>query len=266
MKRGAISNLLRKLRLIYITDWIQFYWQRFKNRKVNTAFKKAHPNVAIPPDYLLYESFQIHYPKYYIKSQEAAKNLVAHFTKHIPLNNKKVLDWGCGPARILRHLPELMDQGCSFYGTDYNTKTINWCSENLPNIQFNNNTLSASLPYDDNYFDIIYGLSIFTHLSAAMHTNWFNELYRILKPGGIMLITTQGTIYKDKLTAKERLDFDAGKLVVRGQVKEGHRTYSAFQPKPFMLDLVKQTEILEHIEQPVQGKWYPQDIWILRKN
>ena len=265
MKRGAISNLLRKLRLIYFTDWLQFYWQRFKHRKVNREFKKTYPDVAIPPDYLLYESFQIHYPKYYIKSREAAKDLVLRFKNHTTLDNKKVLDWGCGPARILRHLPELMDDNCTFYGTDYNSKSIEWCSENLPNIQFNNNKLSADLPYENDYFDIIYGLSIFTHLSAKMHTNWFNELYRILKPGGIMLITTQGDIYKDKLTDSEREVFNSGNLVVRGKVKEGHRTYSAFQPKTFMLNMVKPAEVLEHIEQPVKGKWYPQDIWILRK-
>ena len=80
-----------------------------------------------------------------------------------------------------------------------------------------------------------------------------------------MLITTQGDIYKDKLTDSEREVFNSGNLVVRGKVKEGHRTYSAFQPKTFMLNMVKPAEVLEHIEQPVKGKWYPQDIWILRK-
>jgi len=55
-------------------------------------------------------------------------------------------------------------------------------------------------------------------------------------------------------------------LVVRGKVKEGHRTYSAFQPKGFMINLFNNVEILEHIEtRPGQGAWLPQDIWIIKK-
>jgi ubiquinone/menaquinone biosynthesis C-methylase UbiE len=67
-----------------------------------------------------------------------------------------------------------------------NNKTITWSRQNLKGISFNQNTLQANLPYSDNYFDIIYGISIFTHLSQQMHYDWYNELERILKPNGII--------------------------------------------------------------------------------
>ena len=65
MKRGQISNVIRKLRLIYWTDWARFYLQKFKNQKINSEFKKNNPDVVLPPDYLMYESFQVNYNKYY---------------------------------------------------------------------------------------------------------------------------------------------------------------------------------------------------------
>ncbi len=114
--------------------------------------------------------------------------------------------------------------------------------------------------------DVIYGNSIFTHLSEQMHYDWFHELHRVLKPNGIMLLTTQGDNFKIKLTSAENKNYDDNQLVVRGNVKEGHRTYSAFHPNGFMKKLFQEVEILEHIElQSNTAGWVPQDIWIVKK-
>ncbi len=266
MNKGKVSNILRKLRLIYVLDRFRFYLQKFKNRHVNREFKKNHPEIKLPPDYLIYESFQIHYPKYYNESKDSAIGIVNLIKKHIQLRDKKILDWGCGPGRLIRHLPEVVGNGCRYFGTDYNTKSIEWCKMNLPGIEFNVNSLEADLPYSDDFFDVIYGISIFTHLSEQMHVSWMNELNRIIKPGGVMYLTTQGDNFRIKLTEVEREKYDKGELVVRGNVKEGHRTYSAFQPKKFMEDLFSEHEILEHIKkQPGNKLWLPQDTWIVRK-
>jgi len=136
----------------------------------------------------------------------------------------------------------------------------------LPDIRFNNNTLKADLPYSDNFFDIIYGISIFTHLSEQLHYDWYNELYRVLRPNGIIFLTTQGNNFKVKLTDSELDKYNNDELIVRGKTKEGHRTYSAFHPTRFMEKLFNNVEILEHIEdKPENRKCLPQDIWLLKK-
>ncbi|MDX9914076.1 MAG: class I SAM-dependent methyltransferase [Candidatus Moranbacteria bacterium] len=266
MKKTQISNLLRKLRLLYFMDWIRFNIQKFKNRKINKDFKIKNPDAILPPDYLIYESFQMNYFKYYTESIETAKLLKSYFSKYIELKGKRILDWGCGPGRVIRHLPNVIGLECEYFGTDYNKKSIDWCTKHLTGIQFNNNSLNAKLPYDDNSIDIIYGISIFTHLSEQLHYEWYNELYRILKPKGIMYLTTQGDNFKVKLTDLELIKYHNNQLIVRGNVKEGHRTYSTFHPQGFMKKLFSNIEILEHIEtKPEIGKWLPQDIWILKK-
>ncbi len=266
MNKGQISNLLRKLRLIYLLDRVRFNIEKFRNRNVNRKFKKENPDIPLPPDYLIYESFQINYTKYFTESCDTAKEIAGYIQKHIQLKSKKILDWGCGPGRVIRHLPEVIGNSCAYFGTDYNEKSIEWCSKNLPGIEFNRNSLEADLPYNDNFFDVIYGISIFTHLSKQLHFDWFNELLRVLKPGGIMFLTTQGYNYRAKLLQSELEKFDRGEVVIRGNVKEGHRTYSAFQPKDFMLQLFEHVEILEHIEtEPGNKSWLPQDIWMVRK-
>ena len=266
MKKGQISNLLRRLGLMYCADWVIYHLQRFKNLKVNKDFKLMNPDVKLPPDYLIYESFQINYQKYYNDGIETAKWLADCFKKHIDLIDKRILDWGCGPGRIIRHLPDVIGNHCDFLGTDYNKKSIDWCSKNLIGIKFNHNNLNALLPYEDNSIDVIYGISVFTHLSERLHYEWYSELYRILKPKGIMFLTTQGDNFKVKLTYSELEKYNSNQLVVRGKVKEGHRTFSAFHPNGFMRRLFNNVEILEHIEtKPEKGKKLPQDIWIVRK-
>jgi SAM-dependent methyltransferase len=266
MNRGKISNILRKLKVLYFFDWLHFVSQKITFRKINKEFQQQHPDVQLPPDYLLYESFQLNYKKYYFDGMETAGWLADHLSKYLKLVNLNILDWGCGPGRIIRHLPDVTGQGCSFYGADYNPKTIEWCRSNLKGIAFVKNELKASLPFDANFFDVIYGLSVFTHLSEEKHTEWFVELYRILKSGGILFVTTQGRNFICKLTESEKVLFENGDIVVRGKVKEGHRTYSAFHPKDYMFRLFGKAEILAHIEQePGKGKGIPQDIWIVRK-
>ncbi len=258
MKRRNISKLLRTFGLLQFTDYLRFFIEKFRNRSDNNEFKKKYPNVKLPPDYLIYESFQINYKKYYLDSIETAKWLANHFKRHIEIKNVKILDWGCGPARIIRHLPKIIGNDSEYHGTDYNEKTINWCSQNLKGISFNHNTIHADLPYSKNYFDIIYGISIFTHLSKRMHVDWLKELTRILKPNGIMFLTTQGDSFKIKLTDDELNEYERGLPVVRGKVKEGHRTYSTFHPKRFILNLFQNMEILEHIEFPNKKGTNPQ--------
>ena len=266
MNKTVISNFLRSFGLLYSLDKVRFQLEKRNNKKANYEFMKANPSIKLPPDYLMYESFQMNYDKYYTESIDTTNWLVSHFRRHVNLQNAAILDWGCGPGRIIRHLPDILGNGCSYFGTDYNPNSIDWCSENLRHIAFNHNGLKASLPYKNNSFDVIYGISIFTHLSEQLHYDWTSELLRILKPEGILFLTTQGNAFKQKLSENELATYNQGALVIRGKVKEGHRTYSAFQPPKFMTQLFSNASILEHIERPSeQGRSLPQDIWIVTK-
>jgi ubiquinone/menaquinone biosynthesis C-methylase UbiE len=265
MKKQDVSSFLRKIKLLYIADWLRYYWQKLKNRKINKAFAKEKPNFKLPPDYLIYESFRINYPKYYESGRGEAQQIINRIEKYLDFKDVNILDWGCGPARVVRHFPDLTGGNCKIYGTDYNKKTIDWNISNIKGIQFNSNNLEAKLPYKDNYFDVIYGLSVLTHLSEKLHYDWCEELYRVLNVGGVLLLTTQGDNFINNLTDQELLKYKNNELVVRGNVMEGHRTYSAFHPKKYMENLFQRVEVLDFIETKPEENWIPQDVWIVRK-
>lgn len=264
-KKTVISNLLRKFGILFFSDKMVYSYKRNKMKKLNEEFRKEHPEFKLPPDYLMYESYQINYRGYYVggkKTAEFLKNLVE---KYIIAENLKILDWGCGPARVVRHLPEVFGNNNRFFGTDYNAESIKWNNENIKNVEFNLNSLKAELPYENEFFDFIYGISIFTHLSEKLHYEWVAELSRVLKKDGLVMMTLQGEKFREILSQAEKENFDKGKLVVRDQVKEGHRMFSAFHPDNFVKKLFENFEILEHQNSFSENGNLLQDTWLFRK-
>lgn len=265
--KAYFSTLLRRLGLLWFADRLKFRLQKWRKRQDNRAFRQAHPEFALPSDYSLFESYQLDYQKYYEDGRETARWVWEQIQPCL-VDDKagRLLDWGCGPARVVRHLPAILNPNWKIYGADYNLQTVEWCKKHISGVSFSGNDLCPPLPFPDDYFDGIYGISIFTHLSEENHLSWQLELIRVIKPGGVLLLTTQGDAFRSRLTENEKKKFDKGQLVVRDQVREGHRLYSAFQPLIYLQSLFSShTDILKH-EAGKQKDWgIEQDVWVLRR-
>jgi SAM-dependent methyltransferase len=255
-----LSLFLRRTGLMKTSDFLRFLWIRWRNRKANRTFRREHPEVVLPPDYLMYESFMLDYSRYYLNGKKTAEWLTGLVQQQKDLKGASILDWGCGPARVIRHLPGILPDAV-LYGTDYNRRSIAWCSNTFSAIWFHTNDLMPGFVYEKEMFDLVYGISIFTHLSEEGHQAWLKELSRVLKPGGILFLTLHGSGFRDKLTPRELTDFDAGQLVVRGQVSEGHRTFAAFHPAAWVKAWSAGMTLAMHIP----GGPGEQDVWMLRK-
>lgn len=103
----------------------------------------------------------------------------------------RVLDWGCGCGRLARHWAPKAGY-IDLYGCDINDQLVTWSQQNIPFGSFTRSQLRPPLPYPDNHFDLIYGISILTHLLFDMHYLWMAEIWRVLKPGGIAILTAHG--------------------------------------------------------------------------
>jgi ubiquinone/menaquinone biosynthesis C-methylase UbiE len=263
--KNKISFLLRKIGIIKLFDKVFFSICYIKTYKKRKAFKKSNPTAILPPAYFIYETFGLNYEQFYSLSNETARWLISFFEKYKLLNDIHILDWGCGPGRIIRHLPSLLDKTCRCYGTDYNTKYIKWCLKNIPEVTFKPNNLEPPLPFEENTFDIIYGISIFTHLSEKMHYAWINELFRVLKPEGILFLTLHGKVFRSKLSEEQVKIFDQGQIVVLSKTKEGHRTYGAYHPVSFVHKLAGINTVIAFEEGCLINGKPQQDIWIFKK-
>ena len=143
-----------------------------------------------------------------------------------------ILDFGCGAGRQVQYFYDY--KFVKLYGCDPNAKHIEWLSENYPLGDFRVSQFSPPLPFDDNTFDLIYSVSVFTHLSEKAHFNWLEELKRVLKPNQIVLLTTLGKhaakrLDEEKLVKRDSAEPDSFENALAQQkfvfyVPEGYRT------------------------------------------
>ena len=140
-----------------------------------------------------------------------------------------------------------------------------WAKKNISGVSFDLNMLNPPLTYDNGVFDLIYAISVFTHLSEQNALNWIDELHRVLKPNGILLITTTGELnYQTELLDHERKVYESKGVVVRDQYPEGKKMYlTNHNPAYVRSTLLRKFKILEHV--PNGFPMMKQELWIVRK-
>ena len=101
-----------------------------------------------------------------------------------------ILDFGCSSGRVLRHFyPQHREQGWHLFGVDIQARPVEWMRQNFPNeFCVYTGTVLPKLPFADNSLDVIYGISVFTHIKYLWDM-WLLELKRVLKPGGLLIQT-----------------------------------------------------------------------------
>ena len=118
--------------------------------------------------------------------------------------HETVLDVGCG---IGRNAVPLIGRVREYYGFDIMPDAIRWCQKNItrshPNFHFHladvynkaynpKGRRSASeyrFPYPDGKFDLVFLVSVFTHMLYGDVANYLSEIARVLRPGGRCVIS-----------------------------------------------------------------------------
>ena len=199
---------------------------------------------------------------WFLRSGRAAYDAIA---AHVPLDSvRSVLDFGCGCGRVTRYW-ESFDGAVA--GSDVNAKAVEWCRDNLGGFaSFERNALAPPLDFDDASFDLVYALSVFTHLTEELQLAWRDEMLRVLRPEGLLLLTTHGRSYVPRLDADERDRFERGELVVRWGDVPGTNLCSAYHPEPYLRDtLAKGFDLVELEPEGARGN-PTQDLVLLRRH
>jgi SAM-dependent methyltransferase len=111
----------------------------------------------------------------------------------------RMLDFGFGTGRMLLHfLPFRMER----YGCDVNPAAVEWTSHVLGKfVDIRLSKPEPSLPYKDDFFDLVIAAAVFTHIPVGAQPGWIAELARVLKPGGCVIATVHDF---SKMTTRHR--------------------------------------------------------------
>lgn len=173
-----------------------------------------------------------------------------------------ILDFGCGCGRVIRHWAELET---AIHGCDYSRESAQWCRRNLTFARFDVNALEPPLPYGDGQFDLVYALSVFTHLPEPLCFAWMREMKRVLRTGGYLIISTHGEPYLDELTSDQQAQFRSGRAVVRDQEAAGTNRCGVYVSEEYLrTHLADGFRVVDFMPQGAKGNPL-QDLVLLQK-
>jgi SAM-dependent methyltransferase len=267
MKR-QILGLVRASGLLRLADRLMLLRSKLASRGRNRAFAQAHPELVMPPDDLSFDAYNHVDHAAYVeigrRHAEVYARVIADSFAGGPL---AILEWGCGPGRLIRHMRDCLAAfEVTLTGTDYNARSVAWCSQHIPGVSFAVNDFNPPLPFADATFDVTYNFSVFTHLSASSQLAWARELHRVLKPGGLLVCSTHGDYYRTRLARnREAASYDKGRVIVQERYDEGKKWYLALHPPSY----VRQTLLsvftdVRAVAVPAQAG-LAQDLWSARK-
>jgi SAM-dependent methyltransferase len=233
-------------------------------RRRNRLFAAACDE-PLPPPRLVYLVGGVHdLEAYYSGGQAAVDEMTALLVRNgvRPRDLRRVLDFGCGCARLLRHWP---NGQAALVGVDHDRRLIEWSRHAFPHVQFDVNALDSPLGYGDESFDLVYAVSVFTHLGDRAQLFWIRELRRVLATGGLLLLTLHGSSRLDQMTPGEQERFARGELVVKRGLHEGSNRCAAFHPERYVRNVLADGfEVLDFVTSGSIA--FNQDVWLLRRD
>ena len=205
---------MNKRKLFYnLSPQLRFYVRRlyyFPTDLLNTLLKKRHP--LEPPKGMIY----IGSGDFIAQGKKHLKYLI-DWTSLKPYH--AVLDVGSGLGRSAVALTNYLNEKGKYCGFDVVKTGVEWCTKKIttqyPNFKFTYVDLKNDLykssgdeaanfifPYNNNEFDLVFLMSVFTHMELNEIDHYLGEIKRVLKPGGKCLATffyfDQSTLEKMK--------------------------------------------------------------------
>ena len=122
------------------------------------------------------------------------------------IRGKSVLDIGCGQGMYMLTFLKLGASKAA--GIDIKKEDVDYTNSIIRKNGFTPEARVADcteLPYADNSFDIVFSGDVFEHITYEQKDKCMAEIYRVLKPGGIVTIKTPNLKYQKLANLLRRL-------------------------------------------------------------
>ncbi len=179
---------------------------RVELRQLYDVAHREGGTAPLPPKHLQFRVVGVYAPDFIESGYRICRNLdeiLAQSGKRLA-DFGRVLDFGCGCGRVSRALRSLHPQA-EIYGSDIDEEAIGWLQEHCSSIaDFRVNPHRPKTNYPDDFFDFVFSISVLTHLPEDMQFEWLQELKRITKPDGCLVLSTHGENHFQYLSPENR--------------------------------------------------------------
>ncbi len=169
--KQRILRAIRGLGILGIADQMHYYFHRLTSIPGNFQFQYQYPDFSLPPPRLAFESYgHTSWPEYEEMGKAHADIIVRLIRERLGDEPVRVLEWGCGAGRILRHVAN--QSGWTAQGVDVDPEPVQWCQQFLPSAQVQLSGFVPPLPFEAASIDAVYHYSVWTHLSSEVIASW----------------------------------------------------------------------------------------------
>lgn len=181
-----------------------------------------------------------------------------------PLANcGSLLEFASGYGRLTRHFAKFPGAE-KVHASDLMPGSVDFIKEKFGIDGFYSHSQPAQLHFPQQY-DLVFVLSLFSHLPKSTWGDWLKKLYSAVAPGGCLVFTTHGESVADQNNVG--LDGDGFFFVASSESShlEGEEYGTSITSKTFVEQRVSEIDGAEIVLFEVDHFWAGQDVWILKK-
>ncbi|MFD3300191.1 methyltransferase domain-containing protein [Aquipseudomonas alcaligenes] len=197
----------------------------------------------------------------------------------------RAVDFGSGWGRYTRFMLKYVHPD-NLYGLEVNSAMVEHCRKSFGMANFIKVESYPPCDLRDNLVDLVFGYSVFSHLAPACANAWIEEFARIMRPGGLLLMTTQGRTFIDYCrniresgnrshpwfvslakafadTEQAYRDYDAGEFLHYGEGQYGGSYGESLIPRGYVEKAwLKDFELVDYVD---DRAFLPQALFVLRR-
>lgn len=139
--------------------------------------------------------------------------------------NIKLLDIGCGIGLIDFRIKKDFQ---NLFGVDIEEQTVKKAVERNPEVNYRVYD-GLKLPFNDNTMDMAFAVNVVHHVPPQHWENFFNEMYRVLKPEGYAAVFEHNPFNPLTRLAVNRCEFDRDAVLISRAKVKGYFQKSGFK-------------------------------------
>ena len=131
-------------------------------------------------------------------------------------SSRSIFDFGCGIGNSIEWFRKYFGTS-EVTGGDVSLRSLEICQSRFPNLENYLHIKGEQIPCNNAKFDVVFSSCVFHHIPHEDHSLWLNELWRITRPGGLLVIFEHNPLNPLTQRAVNTCPFDENAKLIRAK-------------------------------------------------